>query len=52
VETANPTKIIAVISIDRAPGRTFGGNDFDTGTRLTESYASAGKAQAKFIKDK
>lgn len=52
VETANPTKVIAVISVERAPGRTFGGADYDTGTRLAESYASAGKAIAKFIKDK
>jgi len=50
VETANKSKVIAVVSIEKAPGRTFGGYDYDTGTRLSESYADAGKALAKFIK--
>ena len=50
VETADKTKVLATISIEKAPGRTFGGNDYDTGTRLSESYADAGKALAKFIK--
>jgi hypothetical protein len=50
VETADPSKVVAVISVEKAPGRTFGGDDYDTGTRLTESYADAGKYLAKFIK--
>jgi hypothetical protein len=50
VETADPSKVIATISIERAPGRTFGGDDYDSGTRITESYADAGKYLAKFIK--
>ncbi len=50
VETADPSKVVAVISVEKAPGRTFGGDDYDTGTRLTESYADAGKYIAKFIK--
>ena len=49
VETANKTKVIAVISIEKAPGRTFGGEDYDTGTRLAEAYADAGKALGKFL---
>jgi len=49
VETANPGKVIATISIEKAPGRTFGGDDYDAGTRITESYADAGKYLAKFI---
>jgi hypothetical protein len=49
VETANPTKVIATISVEKAPGRTFGGDDYDAGTRITESYADAGKYIAKFI---
>ena len=52
VETVDNTKVIAIITIEKAPGRTFGGYDYDTGLRLEESYADAGKALAKFIKDK
>jgi hypothetical protein len=50
VETADRTKIIAVISVTNAKGRTYGGNDYDTGSRLAESYALAGKGLGKFIK--
>jgi len=49
VETANPSKVVATISIEKAPGRTFGGDDYDAGTRITESYADAGKYLAKFL---
>lgn len=49
VETANPDKVIAKISVQNCPGRTFGGNDYDTGTRLEESYAVAGKGLGKFF---
>jgi hypothetical protein len=52
VETANPTNVIAKLSIEHAPGKDFMGNDYDTGERITESYASAGKALGKFIKKK
>lgn len=50
VETANRKKVIAVISIKNAPGRTFSGNDFATGERIAECYAVAGKKLGKFIK--
>lgn len=50
VETANRSKIIAVISIKNAPGRTFMGNDFATGDRIAECYAVSGKKLGKFIK--
>ncbi len=50
VETANRKKVIAVISIKNAPGRTFGGNDFATGDRIAECYAVSGKKLGKFIK--
>jgi hypothetical protein len=50
VETADRTKTIAVVTISNAKGRTFGGNDFDTGSRLAESYADAGKYLGKYIK--
>ena len=52
VETANPDKVIARISIDDAAGQTFGGYDFDTGVRLQESYAKAGKELGKFLRKK
>lgn len=52
VETANKGKALATISVMKALGRTFGGFDFDTGTRLGEAYADAGKALGKFVKSK
>ena len=52
VETAIPGKIIAVISVEKSPGRTFSGYDFDTGSRVSEAYAAAGKALGKFLKNK
>jgi len=48
VETANRDKVVAKITVDNAPGRLMG-FDFDTGVRITESYAVAGKKLAKFI---
>jgi hypothetical protein len=51
VETANPSKAVAKISVDKALGRVFGGFDFDTGVRIAEAYADAGKALAKFMND-
>lgn len=50
VETANKTKKIAVISVTKAPGGVWGGYDYDTGTRIAESYAISGKKLAKYIK--
>lgn len=50
VETANQDKVLAKISVDNAPGRTFGGYDYDSGTRIQEAYATAGKALGKFLK--
>jgi hypothetical protein len=52
VETANKNNVIAKISIEKAPGRMFYGNDFDTGERISEAYADAGRTLARFIKDK
>jgi hypothetical protein len=43
VETANKDKVIAKITVANSPGGTFGGYDFDSGTRIAESYAKAGK---------
>ena len=52
VETANRGNVIAKIAVQKAPGRSFWGNDYDTGERLAEAYATAGKALGKFIKNK
>jgi hypothetical protein len=49
VETANKSKVIAKISVSKAPGRMFGGYDFDTGERITEAYATAGRGVARLI---
>lgn len=50
VETANRDKVVAKATVQKAVGRTFGGYDFDTGERLSEAYADAGKALGKFVK--
>ncbi|GAA0542311.1 hypothetical protein GCM10009415_25460 [Chitinophaga japonensis] len=52
VETAHPGKPLAKIAVDKAQGRIFGGFDFDTGVRIAEAYADAGKALGKFISKK
>jgi hypothetical protein len=52
VETDNPDKVVATIVSKDNPGRTFGGSDIDTGVRISESYAFAGKYLAKFFGDK
>jgi hypothetical protein len=52
VETASPDKAVAKISVEKAQGRVFGGYDFDTGVRIAEAYADAGKALGQFIKSK
>ncbi len=49
VETAT-RKSVAKYSVKNAPGRTFGGNDYDTGQRIEESYAAAGKHFGKELK--
>ncbi len=51
VETANKNNVIAKIRVEKAPGKAFwSGNDYDTGDRLAEAYATAGKGLGKFIK--
>lgn len=52
VETANRDKVVAKATVQKALGRTFGGYDFDTGERLSEAYADAGKALGRFIMNK
>ena len=52
VESANKSNKVAEIALRNVPGGQFGGFDFDTGTRIAESYAKAGKSLAAFLDKK
>lgn len=43
---------LATITLVGAPGSIYGGYDFDTGVRIAEAYAKAGKELGKFIAKK
>jgi hypothetical protein len=49
VEIANPDKPVAKVTITGAPGTTYGYGDFDTGVRIAEAYAKAGKDFGGYI---
>ena len=49
VETDNPSKVIAKISVTQAPGSTFMGVDYATGPRISEAYAITGKNLPAFL---
>lgn len=50
VETANKSNKLASFTISNVPGGTAFGYDFDTGLRISEAYANAGKKLAKYLK--
>jgi hypothetical protein len=50
VEAQNPTKVIAKITITKALGRDVFGFDYETGLRLQEAYAKAGKELGGFVR--
>lgn len=52
VESANKSGKVAQIEMRNVPGGQFGGFDFDTGVRIAESYAKAGKSLAAFLDKK
>ena len=52
VDTKDPAKVLAKISITKAPGRDAMGYDYETGARLQEAYAKSGKELGAFIKGK
>ena len=52
VESANPDKVLAKIDLKNSPGRDAWGFDYETGARLQEAYAKAGKSLGGFIKGK
>jgi len=49
VETANRNNIVAKLSVKNSPGRDGMGYDFDTGYRIQEAYAKAGKEIGQLI---
>jgi hypothetical protein len=49
VESTNHENILAKVSIENSPGREAFGYDFDTGLRIQEAYAKAGKELVYFI---
>lgn len=40
---------VAKMILNNCPGNSFGGNDYDTGERISEAYAKCGKELGKFI---
>lgn len=51
VETNSRDKVAAKVTIENSPGRSAAGiTDFDTGERISEAYAKAGKALGKYLK--
>jgi hypothetical protein len=50
VESKNPSNVVAKISVVKAPGRDVMGFDYETGARLQEAYAKAGKELGAFLK--
>lgn len=49
IETANPQKVLASISMKKTPGQGGMGFDYDTGFRIQEAYAKGGKSLGKFM---
>jgi hypothetical protein len=49
VETGNASNVVARMSHKLVPGAQAMGFDYDTGTRIAESYAKGGKMLAGFI---
>jgi hypothetical protein len=49
VESANHENVLAKVTIENSPGRDAFGYDFDTGLRIQEAYAKAGKELVYFI---
>lgn len=49
VETANKTNVLSAVEADRAPGRTYGMDDLDTGVRISEAFEMLGKSFGKYL---
>ncbi len=50
VESANKAHVLAKLSVTKARGRNYWGNDFDSGQRLSEAYEAAGSQLGYYIK--
>lgn len=50
VETANPTKKLVVLSVERPGENMFRGAAFDAGSRIADAYYLSGQKVGKFIK--
>lgn len=50
VETGTDNVVVKISAAGQ--GRTFGGNDWETGVRLTEAYAKTGKDFGKYLSKK
>ena len=50
VETANRTKILAKLMVERPEENKFRGAAFDAGSRIADAYYLSGQKVAKFIK--
>ena len=49
VESGNPDKSLSKMTVTKALGQTYGYGDLDTGTRIAEAYAKAGKELGKYL---
>ncbi len=49
VTSDDPENILAVITMDKVPGRGAMGGDFDTEYRIGEAYAKCGKELAEYL---
>jgi hypothetical protein len=52
VDSKDHNKVLAKVTITKSPGRDAMGFDYETGARLQEAYAKAGKELGAFIKGK
>jgi hypothetical protein len=52
VETADHSKVIGKVTVEKSPGGAWFENDFDTGQRITEAYNNAGMTLGSFIRSK
>jgi hypothetical protein len=50
VDTKSPEKVLSKVSITKSPGRDAMGYDYETGARIQEAYAKAGKELGAMIK--
>jgi len=51
-KNSEPTKILGTLGAKNMPGNSFGGNDYDTGQRISESFAKCGKEVGAFLSKK